>query len=195
MKNRLNYQSSEYDCGPTSLINAIRFLFEREEIDPHLIKGIWNLANDTFNDAGELGKHGTSMAAACYISSWINGYARGWKFPVRTEYLSGMSAIVGPGSVIEECLEKGGCAVIRCWSDCEPHYVLLTTPVRDHFIGLWDPYEEEPDLDPARYRIIHGEERRMNRMVREDVLNSTGKEDYAMGSAEHREVILLQRTD
>ena len=35
----------------------------------------------------------------------------------------------------------------------------------------------------------------MNRMVREDVLNSTGKEDYAMGSAEHREVILLQRTD
>ena len=76
MKNRLNYQSSEYDCGPTSLINAIRFLFEREEIDPHLIKGIWNLANDTFNDAGELGKHGTSMAAACYISSWINGYEK-----------------------------------------------------------------------------------------------------------------------
>ena len=32
MKNPLHYQLTEYDCGPTSLLNAISFLFEREEI-------------------------------------------------------------------------------------------------------------------------------------------------------------------
>lgn len=32
MKNPLHYQFSEYDCGPTSMQNAISFLFEREEI-------------------------------------------------------------------------------------------------------------------------------------------------------------------
>ena len=40
MKNLLNYQSSEYDCGPVSLTNAVRFLFEREDIYPDIIKYI-----------------------------------------------------------------------------------------------------------------------------------------------------------
>ena len=31
MKNPLHYQFSEYDCGPTTMQNAISFLFEREE--------------------------------------------------------------------------------------------------------------------------------------------------------------------
>lgn len=34
MKNPLHYQLSEYDCGPTSMMNAIAYLFEREEIPP-----------------------------------------------------------------------------------------------------------------------------------------------------------------
>ena len=40
MKNLLNYQTSEYDCGPVSLLNGIRYLFEREEIVPDLVKFI-----------------------------------------------------------------------------------------------------------------------------------------------------------
>jgi len=40
MKNPLNYQTTEYDCGPTTLINAISYLFRREEIPPDVIKHI-----------------------------------------------------------------------------------------------------------------------------------------------------------
>ena len=40
MKNPLHYQLSEYDCGPTSLLNAISFLFEREEIPPEILRNI-----------------------------------------------------------------------------------------------------------------------------------------------------------
>ena len=36
MKNLLIYQSTEYDCGPTTLTNAIRYLFDREEIYPDI---------------------------------------------------------------------------------------------------------------------------------------------------------------
>ena len=32
MKIPLRYQVSEYDCGPTSLLNALNYLFQREEI-------------------------------------------------------------------------------------------------------------------------------------------------------------------
>lgn len=31
MKNPLHYQFSEYDCGPTTMQNAISFLFERRK--------------------------------------------------------------------------------------------------------------------------------------------------------------------
>ena len=47
MKNLLNYQTSEYDCGPVSILNGIRYLFEREEIYPDLIKFIMLYCMDT----------------------------------------------------------------------------------------------------------------------------------------------------
>ena len=40
MKNPLNYQMTEYDCGPTSMANAVSFLFKREEISPDIPKYI-----------------------------------------------------------------------------------------------------------------------------------------------------------
>ena len=38
MKNPLHYQISECDCGPTSMLNAVSYLFEREEIPPEIIR-------------------------------------------------------------------------------------------------------------------------------------------------------------
>ena len=40
MKSPLRYQISDYDCGPTSMLNAVSFLFEREQIPPELIRNI-----------------------------------------------------------------------------------------------------------------------------------------------------------
>ena len=34
MKNPLRYQMTEYDCGPTSMLNAMSYLFPREAIPP-----------------------------------------------------------------------------------------------------------------------------------------------------------------
>ena len=31
MRNPLHYQLSEYDCGPTSMMNALAYLFERRD--------------------------------------------------------------------------------------------------------------------------------------------------------------------
>ena len=37
----LHYQVSEYDCVPTAFINAISYLFERNEIPPMVIRHIY----------------------------------------------------------------------------------------------------------------------------------------------------------
>ena len=34
MNNPLRYQMTEYDCGPTSMLNAVSYLFRRDEIPP-----------------------------------------------------------------------------------------------------------------------------------------------------------------
>lgn len=52
MKNPLHYQLSEYDCGPTTMLNAISFLFEREEISPVVIRNVMLYCLDSYNGEG-----------------------------------------------------------------------------------------------------------------------------------------------
>ena len=193
MKNQLIYQSSEYDCGPTTVLNAIRFLFEREEIQPAILKHIWLMGIDTYCDAGHIGCHGTSHASMRYMAEWFRGYGKGCSFPVRAEYLEGGDAVLEPGSAAWKCLEKGGCVVMRCYTGKIPHYVLLTELLDGGEIGLFDPYEEEPDFTGPGRRVVEGRPREMNRAVRYDLINLTEPEDYAMGELSERDLLLIWR--
>lgn len=58
MRNPLSYQMTEFDCGPTTLVNAISFLFHRKEIPPDIIRHIMMYSLDSYNDKGEFGKKG-----------------------------------------------------------------------------------------------------------------------------------------
>lgn len=40
MKNPLHDQLSEYDCGPTSMLNAMSYRFQREDLPPEIIRNI-----------------------------------------------------------------------------------------------------------------------------------------------------------
>ena len=191
MKNLLNYQSSEYDCGPTSMTNAIRYLFDREEIAPGVLKHIWVMGNDTFCDEGQIGKHGTSKASMRYMAAWLNAFGKGCKFPIHAEFLELEDAVVLPGTRTWQCLEEGGCAVMRCFSGGYGHYVLLTRILSDHEIGFFDPYEEEPEFEGEGRRVIEGQPRVMNRAAYTEIINGADESDYAMGKPEIRELLLL----
>lgn len=196
MKNMLIYQSSEYDCGPVSVTNAIRFLYEREEIHPHLLKHIWIMGNDTFCEKGQLGKYGTSKASMRYMADWMNAFGKGCRFPIAARFLEMEEAWIAPGSAAWSCIEKGGCIVIRCVTGDIPHYVLLTRILPENEIGLFDPYEEEPDFgqDPL-CRTVENCPREMNRAVKYPRFNQENDADYAMGKTEDREMLLIWRND
>ena len=76
MKNPLRYQISEYDCGPTSMLNAISYLFEREEIPPEVIRNIMLYCLDCYNEERVAGKCGTSTAAMMFLSNWLCGFGK-----------------------------------------------------------------------------------------------------------------------
>ena len=52
MKNPLHYQLSEYDCGPTAMLDAISYLFDREEILPEIIRNV--MARKEFRERAAL---------------------------------------------------------------------------------------------------------------------------------------------
>ena len=151
-ENFLIYQSSEYDCGPVSLINGIRYLFDREEIYPDVIKFIMLYCMDTYNEAGELCKHGTSAAAMNFVSSWLNHFSQVKPFPIHCEFLSGESVTISKGNKIYNALLQGGVVLLHVFLEVG-HYVLLTG-IEDDNVLLFDPYYEEegtPEFDAEYY--------------------------------------------
>lgn len=76
MKSPLRYQISDYDCGPTSMLNAVSFLFEREQIPPELIRNIMLFSLDAFSPDGAFGKSGTSCTAMMFLSNWLSGFGQ-----------------------------------------------------------------------------------------------------------------------
>ena len=89
MKNPLHYQMTEYDCGPTSMLNAISYLFHREEIPPEIVRNIMLYCLDCFGPDGASGKCGTSCMAMMFLSNWLSGFGQAGHLPVSSQYLSG----------------------------------------------------------------------------------------------------------
>ena len=197
MKNKLIYQTSEYDCGPTTLINALRVLIERNQISPDILRAINMYTLDSYNDKGEDGKSGTSAMAIQFISCWFNQYGEKKKFPIFSEFLQKESVYIGQTGKINECLLQGGVVLLWIWLDREGHYVLLTGLNSDG-VELFDPYyidDCEEHFKDDRIRVVYGHEDRMNRIINVDLLNETGVESYSMGPVENREALLIYNKD
>lgn len=196
MKNVLNYQSSEYDCGPTTLTNALRYLFERCDIPPEMLKAIALYTLDAYNDAGETGMRGTSAMAMQFLANWFEQYGRCKRFPISATFLRAQQVRVLQSSDIVGCIQQGDVAVIRCWLGGDGHYVLLTRVLGEE-IGLFDPYAIHPQAFSAEklltqdIRLVNDQPCVMNRIVRAEILDSQSRANYSMGDFPIREAMLL----
>lgn len=192
MKTPLNYQISEFDCGPTTLSNALSYLFKREEIPPDVIKHIMLYCMDAYSEKGEFGKHGTSSMAMMFISSWLNQFGKVKKFPIQCEFLSGNQVYLGQNSPVISALQQGGVAVVRLrhgwW-----HYVLLTG-VEDQKVYLFDPYFRKREFILDGIEMIDNHPFSYNRKVSYTLMNSTGKEAYSLGEEAFREATIIFNT-
>ena len=189
MKNPLHYQLSEYDCGPTAMLNAISFLFEREEISPVVIRNIMLYCLDCYNCEGIMGKSGTSSAAMMFLCNWLNGYGKIGQLPVSCRYLSGKSVWIGRDSRVNDALCRGGAVVVRLYFDCA-HYVLLTG-VKEGRILMFDPYYVDGTLTEEGVVQVNNQPFWYNRIVDEKCFNRESTELYALGPVEGREAVII----
>mgnify|MGYP003007502334 FL=1 len=189
MKTPLHYQMTEYDCGPISMMNAIIFLFDREQIPPDLIRNIMLYCLDGYGAEGAPGRSGTTRAAMMFLSNWLNEYGELGIMSVSSEYLSGRSVYISEESRINHALNHGGVAVVRLYLD-EEHYVLMTG-VENGNILLFDPYYWDESYEQKDILIDKDHPRAYNRIVPFKYFNQENKEIYSLGPLEEREAVLI----
>lgn len=189
MKNPLHYQLTEYDCGPTSMLNAISYLFDREEIPPEVVRNIMLYCLDCYGSEGSPGKSGTSCTAMMFLSNWLNGFGQTGKLSISSSYLSGKAVSLKQDNLITDALRRGGVAVVRLYYEIA-HYVLLTG-IKDGRILMFDPYYEIPPSMQEDITVTLEKPCFYNRIVPFSYFNQESHDLYALGETEKREAVLL----
>lgn len=189
MKNPLHYQLSDYDCGPTSVLNAISYLFSREEITPEIIRNIMLYCLDCYSAEGIPGKSGTSHAAMMFLSHWLNRYGEIGQISISSKFLSGKSVFLGLESYINDALKRKGVAVVRLFYD-EPHYVLLTG-IQNKNVLMFDPYYREEEFEQRDIIVTNDQPFWYNRVVPKKYFNKESLDLYAFGPEQEREALLI----
>ena len=189
MKTPLRYQISEYDCGPTAFLNAMSFLFEREQIPPELIRNVMLYSLDSYGADGVSGKSGTSRTAMMFLSHWLDGFGGVGRLPVSSRYLSGEAVHFGTTGELSDALRRGGAAVVRLMLDVE-HYVTLTG-IEDGKLLMFDPYYYDGAFEDAAIQTTANHPYSHNRIVPAALLEREDDALYALGKVKNREAVLI----
>lgn len=191
MKIPLRYQNTEYDCGTTSFINALAYLYDREDVPVELIKAVYKYTLDVESEDGVIGKGGTSRKHAELLARYFVEYANENKnFNISCKVLS-KDKVNLPD--MKETVDNNGVIIARCWQDVE-HYVLITK-IDDNFAYIFDPYylEEDYYYDDEDVAIALHETFTHNRIVKLERLFSEDNKDFSLLKESDREVILIKK--
>ena len=191
MKVPLRYQNTEYDCGTTSFVNALAYLYDREDIPVELLKAIYKFTLDVEGRDGTKGAGGTSRKHAELLAQYFVDYANGNDdFNIKCKILSGSDVNL---EEMIKTLNGKGVIIARCWQD-EEHYVLITK-IDENFAYIFDPYylEEDYYVEDDDVAIVLHESFTHNRLVKIERLFDESKKDFSLLEKDKRSVILINR--
>jgi hypothetical protein len=191
----LQYQFSEYDCVPTAFINAVTYLFERNEIPPMVIHHIYLYSLDTVGREARLGSAGTSRYAIRLLGNWLNAY-KFKHFSVTTEYLEDEEVHVNSGNKIFACLDEGGVVLCNFFLGVRQEHYLMLMRVEDGWVFCFDSYSRK-SLRGLRNRVQilkNKDVRGPNLKIRIDwMAQEDERRRFCLGPVEKRECLLMWR--
>lgn len=191
MKIPLRYQNTEYDCGTTTFVNALAYLYDREDIPVELLKAIYRLTLDLEDSKGIVGGCGTSTEHSELLAKYFVKYANeNNKFDISVKVLRGAEVNI---ENLKKNLTDNSVIIARCYQEVE-HYVLITK-IDDIFAYIFDPYYLEEDYyttDDDVAIILH-ESFSHNRLVKIERLFDENKRDFSLLNVENRFAIVISR--
>ena len=190
MKTPLRFQMTEFDCGTVSILNAIMYLYKREEIPAELVKVVTKYSLDCYDKKGNIGQGGTSREAIEKICEWLTKHVKSNNYGLNCEHLLNKDVTIDK---IKQCIDNDGCVLFRTYQDCE-HYVLLTD-YDDNSFYLWDPYylDEKHYNNDKDVKIDFEHPFKYNRIVSIKRFLSVNKEDFSFNLDNKRECVLFNK--
>ena len=191
MKIPLRYQNTEYDCATVSFINALAYLYDREDVPVELLKAVYDYTLDVEGKSGVVGEGGTSRKSAGELAKFFVEHAnKDERFNIDCRVLTGEEVNL---EEMKKTLDDGGVIVARCWHEGE-HYVLITK-IDDNFVYLFDPYyfEKEHYVDDPDVAMVFHDEFTHNRAVKLERLFDEAPKDFSLLEKDKRSVILMNK--
>ena len=145
MRTELRVQVSDYDCVPTSFLNALAYLFERKEIPPVVLQRVYMLCLDCMFHTNEQG-HGTSALAIEFIANVLTEFrsTKFKQFRVNAEYVGEEMLHLGPGNKLVTCLNSGGVGVLAVKHFGKDWHEILALSSSDRWLYAFDPHPKSP---------------------------------------------------
>lgn len=198
MKVPFRQQVSEFDCAPTSLINALSYLFDSTEIPPFVLHQVYKdcLDMESFR--------GTSSRAMHDIGFWLNNYKekRFNKFAVKSKFITADQVHLRKNSKIIRCIHSNGAALICVhFHQNEWHYILCIRS-EGRWLHCYDPAPQSKRFinNDAVQFVATTEPQAPNLIISFDWLekdfNTTkdaNERKYVLGCKDDRECLLLNR--
>lgn len=202
MQSPLRFQLTEFDCVPTTFVNAICWLFPRAEIPPLVLQRVFLSCLDKATSRGNL-CHGTSGSAINVLVEWLNAY-RTKKFRLKAVYCHGGMVNFRSGSKLSKRMKPGGVGIkpsgvvalnISQNGSQNVGHCVLALEVDDDWIYCFDPYYRTNAHKSPDYEIINkGPNCPANLRIRLSWLSETTKTgSFQLGPVSGRTCVLLSR--
>lgn len=125
-------QISEHDCVPTSFVNAIIYLFNRNEIPAEVVRRIYEYTLDVPKSGA------TTVYAVELLSNWLSSFKKG-KFSVSIDVQKGAAVHFEKTPFLTQ-KKKSICALMRVlWGGSIWHFITLFYE-KDGWVYCFDPY-------------------------------------------------------
>ncbi len=194
LKTPFRQQASEYDCAPTTFVNALSYLFQRSEIPGLALQRVYQYSLDCISPHSRVA-HGTSRLSVRMLGQWLGAYRRR-AFRIEQRYLGGEEAHLGRGNNVSRCLERGGVAIIRLTHWQGHWHYLLGLNIEDNWIYCYDPYARTTRSNKRGCYEFIAEEGLQSPNLRIDCAwldRQSNKDAFHLGSMSERECLLLER--
>lgn len=192
MKTPLKFQISEFDCGTVSLMNAIAFLYEREEIPAIILKKIHKYTLDSYDESGNEGQGGTSKKSVDKLCKWTSEYCKHSDFEFHCTHLQGGDITLDK---LKKTLNNNGCILMRTHLTDE-HYVIITK-MNNKSVYIFDPYflPKEYYKNEKSIKIVYNKPFTHNRKITLNRLLLEENKDLALGEIKSRECVLISKNE
>jgi len=197
MRTPFRQQVSEFDCVPTTALNALSYLYDRNEIPPLAVQRIFMYCLDSVSPRQNHG-HGTTPYAIQLFGNWLNDF-RTKKFRNEATYIEGDQVNLRNNNALARTLNRRGAAMLRVKGDGKNlwHYI-LGLRLEGEWLYAFDPYPRPRKKSPPNSYEFLGEAKGQEpnlRIQRAWLDTLSNKEPYRLGSQTEREALLLLRTE